>query len=316
MPYAPAANTTSTISHLPAAYYKRRGQDKLKKKFRFMAGTEADDIPKRTGKTAQFFRYDLFPANTTPSSEGVVGSALTMTTSTITTTVEEYSDFVTLSKLLVDVTIDPIVEEAVDQLSYRAGLSVDSLVRIQFDAGTGVTLGMIGGSFTGADAFRAKAILEANDVSPRLDGDFLGIMHPFSEFDFLTDNTAGGWTEVNKYASPMKILEGEVGKYAGARWVVSTNVGTSGTAPNVLYNAYYVGFGGIGAVSLAGEGPSNVVDPDKQAFQTNVIPGKPQIADPEGKIGSAVSYYFVFATVALGTDDPRYRIIQTDPTLV
>jgi hypothetical protein len=44
--------------------------------------------------------------------------------------------------------------------------------------------------------------------------------------------------------------------------------------------------------------------------------GKPSIADPEGKIGAAVSYRFVFATKLLDTSTYRYKIINALPSIV
>jgi hypothetical protein len=72
----------------------------------------------------------------------------------------------------------------------------------------------------------------------------------------------------------------------------------------------------MGVVSLGGNGPSNVVDPRKQSFAVNVIPGKPQIADPEGKIGFAVSYRFVFVAKLLDTTTYRFKTIPADPSII
>jgi N4-gp56 family major capsid protein len=284
--------------------------------FRFLSVTEPDVLPQRNGKLVQWFRYGLFAANTTPSAEGVVGTSLALNTSTVTATVEEYSDFITLSSLLEETAIDPIAQNAAEQLGYRAGLSVDTIVRTEFDSNTGANLTPLGASFSVADARHAKALLRGINVMPRDGGDFVGIIHPYITFDLQSDNTAGGFIDALKYARPDGLLNGEVGRAAGVRFVESTNVGTSGTAPNVLYNSYIVGKGGVGAVDLAGRGPSKVMDPSRQAFRVNVIRGGPQIADPEGKIGSAVSYRFVFVAQTLDSTNLRYRIVQADASIV
>jgi hypothetical protein len=94
----------------------------------------------------------------------------------------------------------------------------------------------------------------------------------------------------------------------------STNVKITAGSPN-LYRTYVYGKGAIGAVDLEGRGPNKVTDPRKQRFSINTIKGQPSIADPEGVIGAAVSYNFVFTTVVL--DGPaviggsyRYRWID------
>jgi N4-gp56 family major capsid protein len=99
--YAPASNSTATpsITHLATVYYKKDGLDVLRQMNRFMAVCEPDDIPQRAGKTVQWFRYSTFSANTNPSSEGVIGNGLALTTATITATVQQYSDFGSISTL-------------------------------------------------------------------------------------------------------------------------------------------------------------------------------------------------------------------------
>lgn len=320
MGYTPASNmtTTGSLRHLATVYYKRQALDQLMKKFYFMSTAEPDVLPLRSGKTVQFYRYTLFGSNTTPSSEGVVGTGLTLDTNIISATVSEYSDFLTGSSLLDETAIDPIATNAAKQLGYRAGLSVDTICRIELDSASASTnMATAGPNGSSADLRRAKALLEGVDVRPHTDEDFMGIIHPYALYDIMSDNTAGGFIDVMKYANPNQtFVQGEVGKVEGVRLVKSTNVATSGTAPNVLYTTYVVGAGAMGAVSLSGQSPSNVRDPQKQSFKVNVIPGKPQIADPEGKIGFAVSYRFVFVAKLLDTTTYRFKTIPMDSSII
>lgn len=241
-----------------------------------------------------------------------------LTTTTVKATVTEYSDYITLSKLLVDTAIDSIAANAADQLGYRAGLTVDTIVRTEFDSNTAgnsdrTTLGAYA---TVNDIRSACAVLRGTDVRPLPDGDFMAIFHPYITFDIMSDNTAGGFIDVTKYGRPQDLYEGEAGKVYGCRIVESTNVATSGTAPNVLYYGYIVGNEAVGAVDLAGSGPSKVVDPEKQAFRVNTFSSGPNPADPEGKIGSYCSYRFVFAAKTLDTSTYRYKRISCDASLV
>ncbi len=320
MAYTPASNTTgtATLRHQIATYYKRDQLDQLMKQFRFRAAGMEDMIPLRNGKTVQWYRYDLFGANSTPSTEGVVGTGLQLSTNIITATVSEYSDFLTGSSLLQDTAIDPIAANAGKQLGYRAGLSVDTICRIELDTASASTdITPLGATLTSSDLRRAKALLNGVDVQPKMGEDFLGIIHPYVLYDIMSDNTAGGFIDVMRYSQPEVAMTGEVGKIEGVRLVKSTNVKTDSTAaPGTLYTTYVVGDGAMGVVSLGGNGPSNVVDPKKQAFAVNVIPGKPQIADPEGKIGFAVSYRFVFVAKLLDTTTYRYKTIPADPSII
>jgi N4-gp56 family major capsid protein len=320
MAYTPASNLTgtATIRHLATVYYKKQALDQLMKKFYFMSAGEPDIIPLRSGKTVQYYRYTLFAANTAPTTEGTVGTGLSLDTTTISATVSEYSDFLTGSSLLEETAIDPIAENSAKQLGYRAGLSVDTICRIELDSpGALINQATIAANGTSADLRKAKALLNGQDVGPKEGEDFLGIIHPYVLYDILSDNAAGGFIDVMRYSQPEVAMTGEVGKVEGVRLVKSTNVKNDGVAaPGTKYSTYVIGEGAMGVVSLGGRAPSKVIDPKKQSFQVNVIPGKPQIADPEGKIGFAVSYRFVFVAKLLDTTTYRYKAIQMDSSIV
>lgn len=323
MPYNPPGNVTSSpgLTHLATVYYKKKGLDVLKKKMRFSAVVEPDIIPLRSGQTVQYYRYTLPIANTTPSGE-LVGTSLALATTTISATVSQYSDFYSLSTLLQDTAIDPIVENTVEMAAYRGALTADTINRTEFDSNVGVAsvgLSTLGGALSAADFRRAKALLNGKDVreGPRGAADFVGIVHPYPLYDLMSDNSAGGFIDVNKYSRPEVLInQSEEGMINGIRLVSTTNVGTSGTAPTVLYYTYIVGKGAVGSVDLAGSAPSDVEDPDKQAFKTYVVKGGPNTADPEGNIGSFVSYRFVTVAKTLDTTNYRYIIIKADASLV
>lgn len=325
MAYSPASNTTltPTLTHLATVYYDRKGLDQLMKKFMFRSATVPDELPLRSGKTIQWYRYSLYAANTTPAAEGTVGTGLPLTTTTVSATVSEYSDYITLSTLLKETAIDPIMENAATQLGYRAGLTVDTLVRIEFDANvSSVQLNTMGATFSANDLRRVAMTLEGNDVHPISGDDFLCIMHPYVLYDLQSDNTAGGFIDVLKYANPGSLVDGgtamsgEAGKMAGTRIVKSTNVGSTGSSPNVKYYTYIVGQGAVGAVNLSGSGPSNVRDPEKQSFKINTGAGGPGPWDPAGMLGGYCSYRFVFAVKTLDSTTYRYRIVLSDSSIV
>jgi N4-gp56 family major capsid protein len=326
MAYAPAGNLTTSpgLAHLATVWYNRRALDQLKKRFRFYNACEPDMVPRRSGKTVQWFRYTLLGANTTAAPEGAPGASNTLTSSTLSGTVAEYADFITVSTLLDETSIDPIVQNASEQLGYSAGLSVDTIIKTAFDGQSSAKLspGTLGTYATVDDLRRCKALLEGIDVRPKDDRYYYGIMHPYIIYDVKSDNTAGGFIDLMKWADPKVFLEppnpfdDPVGIVDNIKIWATTNVTTSGAVPNVLYRTYVVGRGAAGAVDLQGSGPSRVEDPSKQQFRINVIRGGPQIADPPGMIGAAVSYRYVFLSVILDTTNLRYRMFDADASLV
>jgi len=324
MAYTPASNTTLTpsLAHLATVHYETVALDQLTQLFMFLEGTEPDDIPQRVGKTIQWFRYTLLTANTTPSTEGTVPTGLPLTSTTVSATVSEYSDFITLSKLLVLTAIDSIKANAAEQLGYRAGLSIDTITRTEFDSNVAsVATSTLGAALGSIDFRRQVTTLQANNVRPKKGDSYVGIIHPYALFDLKSDNTAGGFIQVMEYANPQQLLNGptmngEAGMVENVRLLKSTNVGTTGTAPQVKYYTYVIGKGSVGAVDLAGNGPTKVMDPEKQKFTINVIDGKPQIADPTGTIGAAVSYWCAFVAKTLDSTNYRYRIIYADASII
>ena len=331
MAYSPSPNTTvsAPLAHLATVWYNRRALDQLKRRFRFYNACEPDMVPRRSGKTVQWFRYVLLGANTTPAPEGTVGNSNTLSTTTVSGTVSEYSDYITVSTLLDETAIDPIVQNAAEQLGYSAGLSVDTIIKAAFDGQSGavVSPATLGTYATVDDIRRIKALLEGQDIRPKDDEFYYMITHPYILYDIKSDSTAGGYIDLmkamymgsrdnNPFEKPANPFDGPVGIVDNVKIWITTNVTTTGTAPNVLYSSYIVGRGAAGAVDLQGSGPSRVEDPTKQQFRINVIRGGPQIADPAGMIGAAVSYRYVFLTQILDTVNLRYRIFKPDASLV
>lgn len=330
MAYAPAVSTTTSglLPHLNVTYYSRKALSQVKKQFRFAAVSEPDEIPRRSGKTVQWYRYLTLGANTTPAPEGTVGAAVPQQSATVTATVSEYADFSSISTLADEVAIDPITTNHATNLGYRGGLTVDTIVRTEFDANlSSVSVATSGPYATTFDLKKCVAFLRGNDVLPKEGDSFHGVIHPYAVFDIQADNTAGGFIDIMKWADPKRFIEGQamadgsMGEVGGVRMWTTTNVGTSGTAPNVLYNIYVVGAGAVGRVALQGSGPNYVVDPavvgsPGEEFNVKVVRGGPNPADPEGMIGSFVSYRFVFVAKTLDSTTYRYRILQADASLV
>lgn len=323
MAYQPTVNNTdtATIRNQVAIYYFRKGLEALKKKLRFRAVCEPDILPKRNGTTVQWYRPLMPVSNTTPSSEGTVGTALTISNDTISATVSQYSDFYNCSALYQDTALSDAVADMVESASYRAALSCDVLARTELHSTTTPELATEGATFGSADIRKSNAILGAADVNggPNGSDSFVCIVHPYIKYDLKADNTAGGFIDLTKYANPQGMVNGEVGTVDGTRIVETTNVKTSGTAPDVLYYCPIVARGAIGTVDLAGNGPSNVTDPAKQSFNVNVIKGGPAGWDPEGNIGSFVSYRFVTVFKLLYSSNEavyRFRVIKANASLV
>jgi N4-gp56 family major capsid protein len=328
MPYSPAGNGTNSasLSHLASVYYDRTALSALRKKFMFWKGVDTRTLPKKNGKTIQFYRYSQLGANTTPSDEGNAGGqSLQMTSSTVSATVSQYTDFISFSDLLVDTAIDgDIVAVGADMLGYRAGLTVDTILRNEVDSNaTSIDVSLLGDYFTGGDVANIRTRFAGLDIRPFEDGLYRGIIHPYSAYDFIHDPQVGGFLDVTKQHPSTEnhgiftSMEdrGFIGTWSGVQLWESTNTTLVSGSPN-KYRCYFFGMEGLGAIDLAGRGPTRTSDQNAQKFQINVIQeSKPSIANIEGKIRAAVSYNFVFVAKTLDTNPYRMRKIDAPNSL-
>jgi len=318
MAYAPAGSTTQTpaLTHFATVYYERKPLDRLMAKFRFAAICDPHPLPQGSGKTVQFYRFALPGFNTTPAAEGVIGAPVGQSSSTFQATVEQYSDFESGSALMFETDINDSKDQMIDDLSYRASGTVDTIIRTEVDSNTSAQVNPRGVNFSADDSKANVSLLEGINVEP-FEGDrYRGILHPYLVYDLITDNTAGGFIDAMKYMAGTQVLNGEVGEVGRVRWLTSTNVKTSGSSPNVLYYAYLFGKHGMGIVDLQGLGPDHITDPKNERFRINFVQGGPNPADPVGEIAGYASYRFVFTAKTLDTTNLRFKIILADASLV
>ena len=291
--------------------------DNLKKALRFNQLTEPRRLPKQFGLTTQMFRYIPFAANTSAGAEGTIGSGIAPTTETVSATISQYFDFVNFSDLYLETVIDDALANVAEEMGYRAGLTVDTLIRVTFDSGSATTSAATIGANLAANDFRKQVqSLRGNDVKPKEGSDFLSLAHPFTLYDLISDNTAGGFIDVTKYTTPNapRLYEGdELGKLAGVRLGMSTNVGTTGAGATTSYWVYVVGKGAVAAVNL---GEASLASAERNP-QVNILRHGPSASDPAGVIGGSVSYNYKFVSVRLKTtsDKERYRQIKALPTV-
>jgi N4-gp56 family major capsid protein len=308
MAYSPAGmlSTSAGLSHIHTVLYRKKALDRLQTKFVFGDVCQDDTLEKNSGQVVQWYRYNNLSASTTVKSEGTVGTSLTYSSNIIQASVSQYADFITVSDLNMATSIAPELQNAAELLGERGGLSVDTMTRKVIDAEHGqVAWTMVSpDSYLKVQDIRGMAkSLQAVNVQPFDDGEFLCIVHPFVSYDLINDPAAGGLADIFKHTSPEKGAlvsaedRGVVCHVAGTKVIESTNVANPSTG---VYRGYFFGKGGIGKVGLAGKAPSNVKDPKKQRFNVAVRTlGEVSAADPEGVIGGLTSYNFVFVPVVL-----------------
>lgn len=228
------------------------------------------DVPKNGGKTIEFRKYDNLKPALTPLTEGVTPNGNKLNVTKIIATVDQYGDYITLSDVLITTAIDNNVIQATKKLGSQAGLTLDCITRDVLCGGTAVFY-MNGktsrAQLTKADKldrnifFKVAAYLKKMHA-PRIDGNYVAIIHPSCSADIMMSE---GWIDITKYKNPEQIYEGEIGKIAGIRFVESSNAkvwkGTEdGCADGLaVYSTVVVGGGAYGTTKVTGGGLQTII---------------------------------------------------------
>lgn len=230
-------------------------------------------IPKGSGKTIQFRKYDPLPKQTTPLSEGVTPDGQQLKMSTVEATIAQYGGYVELTDLLLMTAVDNNLVMATKLLGSQAGRTLDTISREVLAGGTNVQYAagqvsarflLVGGSASGnhyltVDCIRRAVRFLKSQNAEKINGDFVAIIHPDVSYDLTSDPE---WKYPHQYADPNDIYEGEIGKIAGARFVESTEAkifhaqNLAGTVRNLSVNGEMTATGTVtfdGGAVAAGE---------------------------------------------------------------
>lgn len=187
-------------------------------------------IPKNGGKTIEFRKYNPLPKALKPLTEGVTPDGGKLSMSVITAKVEQYGFYIEISDLLLLTAIDNNLVQATQQLGRQAGNTLDTITRETLNGGTNVQYaeGQVDSrsklyytseedncNLTVNAIRKAVRFLKVMNT-PRINGDYVGIIHPDCSYDLMNDPK---WVNVKTYSDPKGIYEGEIGKIEGVRFV-------------------------------------------------------------------------------------------------
>ena len=221
---------TVTLANTPnenKTFYNKTLISRLTPQLLFAKYGQKKPIPKHEGDTVNFRKFNSLTAAVTPLTEGVTPSGSSIDVTKVEATVRQYGDFVTLSDKIDMVGIDPVVAETSAVLGEQAGLTVDTVVRDIVVAGTNVYYAGGGTSasaskyLTGADVKKAVRALKKANAKPYEGNSYIGIIDPETASDLMDDPM---WQDVSKYNGGTAIMDGEIGKLYGVRFIETTNV--------------------------------------------------------------------------------------------
>ena len=230
-------------------------------------------IPKNGGKIIEFRKYDSLPNALTPLTEGVTPNGQKLSMSVITSNVQQYGGYIELSDILLLTAIDNNLVQATKLLGSQAGRTLDTITREVLNGGTNVQYAegqvtarnaLVGGQATGNHYLTVDAVRRAVRFlkvmnAPKINGSYVGIIHPDVSYDLMSDPK---WVNVKTYSDPDGIYEGEIGKIEGVRFVetseakVFEGAGASGVD---VYSTLILGADAYGVTEITGGGLEHIV---------------------------------------------------------
>ncbi len=259
-------NTLGTLTAENKEFYERALLKRLTPNLVFTKYGQKKSAPKNEGDTVNFRRFNSLPISTTPLQEGVTPTGDDITVTTVKATVTQFGRFATITDKLDLMGIDPVVTETVQVQGEQAGMTIDTVSRNEIVNGTNV---QYSGGRANTDALTAADVLTSTDVKkavrtlrkanakPKEGKFFIGVVDPDVAYDLMSDPL---WQDVSKYNGGTAIMEGEIGKLHGVRFIETTNTNTHENAGGVMvHDTMIIGADAYGIVDISGSSKPEVI---------------------------------------------------------
>lgn len=257
--------TTQTYAILTPeqkTFYDRTLLSRLLPNLVFLKYGQKKSFKGREGDTINFRKFNSLAVATTPLAEGVTPAGNALNITAITAVVDQYGDFIQLSDKIDMVGIDPVLTETAGVLGEQAGLTLDTIARdklllgtnVQYEGGTSTAT--VTGKLTSAAVMKAVRTLRKANAKPYEGKYFIGIIDPEQAFDLMNDPL---WQDVSKYNGGTAIMDGEVGRIAGVRFIETTNLAVKS---GDVHCAMIIGKDAYGVVDVDGSSkPEMIIKP-------------------------------------------------------
>lgn len=309
-----AVNTTNTLTTTMQTYNDRKTLEIAKTKFVYAQFGQKKPLPRNSGKTISWRRYNLFTPNATTQAltEGVVPTEQNLSQTTVNATVSQYGAYVKISDLLDMTALDSVVRDSSVLLGEQLGTVVDWVTRdamlattsVQYAGGAANTNAIASSSvMTVAEIRKAVRTLKKNKARPFNGGrgdHFICIVSPDVAYDLQSDTD---WKGVRQYQDKEAIYSGELGSMFGVVFVESTEAyfaNNTAQTPVAIHHSLIFGADAYGIVDIEGSG----------GIKTYVKPaGSAGTSDPLNQISTVGAKVMAYAAKVL---NPAWIIdIQT-----
>lgn len=247
-------NTTTEMTAEMKKYYSDYLIDLVEPELIHDQFAQKHPIPKNGGKTVEFRKYD--PLDTTPSkrelTEGVTPDGQALNVTTIEATVKQYGGYVVLSDMLLMTAIDNNLVEATQLIAAQAGRTLDTVTRDTLATNTNTLSSSVAAKIDVDMVRKAVRMLKVQDA-PRINGYYVGIIHPDVAYDLINDEK---WEAVKQY-DPEDWYNGEIGRIAGVRFIETSTAYVDSTGKE--YSTLILGSNAYGVTEISGGGLEHIV---------------------------------------------------------
>lgn len=332
--YNPASTTSNALPQATVTFYDKKFVENVKLWTLFLRCSERRPLPMNSGNKLELFMYQPLAANTAQISEGTVGSGITPTVLTNTTTIGQFGDYISLSNYALNTALDDALGNLREEIAYRAALSLNTVHRNVVDTGATIdsSVSSLSKAFNSTlaktDFVNAVQSLQGRAVQPFdvAANRFCALIHPFQVGDALNDTSAGGITDIAKYGAvrgtadrdALYELAGEepaaldvAGIRAYSCQMVTQTTNYLAHSGVTAYRSYYFGQNATFGISLGAKEGAKIGDGEWRNISTELVKSPAtSAADPVGVIGGWTSYNLFYAA-SLGPDTTlRYRYID------
>jgi hypothetical protein len=322
---SPASNLTTNLPQSVVTSYDKVFVENLKAETPWVRCTARRTLDENSGNKLQLFMYQNLPAPpTTQAPEGTIGTGLTVSVVSNTSTIGNYADYANISTYALQTALDPALEALGVQMAYRMAQVINIIIQNTVDGASVVDATVvhvpIGTGLIAQDITSMVQSLAAVNALPFDQGRFTGVIHPLIVGDILISTQPNGITDVLKRTAEgqekLRELPSPDGDevavidWGGASFHQSTLVKLTVGTPNKL-RTYVIGKDGIIGISFGAKENTQIGDGDWRNLNVWVRRlTEPSGYDPSRMIGGFASYNTMYTCTL--PPDPVQRVRYTD----
>jgi len=309
---ATTTTATSGFSDLVQELVKERAEEELRA--RLVHAMPGNFLPGRLIKGTNFIRFARYAdlsVSTTALTEATAPTDQELTIASEAFSATQYGGTIAVSDLANLDSPHELISIAAEKAARQAADTIDVLVRDVLQAGAsvkysnGAARSAVSAALTGALVKQMFWNLQKRNVPTFADGTYRAIITPNQAYDLEADTATGGWMDVHKYVDNSPLLTNEIGRYAGVRFMVSSNAkvfATAGASSVDVHSAFFFG-------------PQSYTIGDSQTLSAYFVPPGGDHTDPLAQ-KAIVGWKVRFGAMLLDEAGPRYVRLETAATTV